>query len=67
MSETDKPNLNQKITKLDEAVEWFYGDEFNLEEATDKYKDTIKLAKEVNEDLDKLKNEITVLSEDFSK
>lgn len=68
MSETDKkPNLNQKIAKLDEAVEWFYGDDFSLDEATDKYKNTLSLAKEINEDLENLKNEITVLAEDFSK
>lgn len=68
MSEKDnKPNLNQKIAKLDEAVEWFYGDDFNLEQATDKYKETLALAKEINENLENLKNEITVLAEDFTK
>ena len=68
MSETDnKPNLNQKIQKLDESVEWFYGDDFNLENATDKYKETLKLAKEIESDLESLKNEIEILSEDFSK
>ncbi|MBR5027530.1 exodeoxyribonuclease VII small subunit [Candidatus Saccharibacteria bacterium] len=68
MSETDnKPNLNQKIQKLDESVEWFYGDDFNLENATDKYKETLKLAKEIEGDLESLKNEIEILSEDFSK
>ena len=29
--------LNQKIEQLDSAVEWFYSDEFKLEEATEKY------------------------------
>ena len=68
MSETDnKPSLNQKIQKLDESVEWFYGDDFNLENATDKYKETLKLAKEIEGDLESLKNEIEILSEDFSK
>ena len=68
MSETDnKPNLTQKIQKLDESVEWFYGDDFNLENATDKYKETLKLAKEIEGDLESLKNEIEILSEDFSK
>ena len=68
MSETDnKPNLNQKIQKLDESVEWFYGDDFNLENATDKYKETLKFAKEIEGDLESLKNEIEILSEDFSK
>ncbi len=68
MSETDnKPNLNQKIQKLDESVEWFYGDDFNLENATEKYKETLTLAKEIEKDLEGLKNEIEVLAEDFSK
>lgn len=68
MSKTeDKPNLNQKIQKLDESVEWFYGDDFNLENATEKYKETLKLAKEIEGDLESLKNEIEVLAEDFAK
>ncbi|MBR2753727.1 exodeoxyribonuclease VII small subunit [Candidatus Saccharibacteria bacterium] len=64
---TEKMSLNQKIEKLDSEVEWFYSDEFKLEEATDKYKEAVKLAKDIEEDLTNLKNEIEVLSEDFSK
>ena len=64
---TDKPSLNKKIEKLDAEVEWFYSDDFRLEDATDKYKSAVKLAKEIEEDLNKLKNEIEVISEDFSK
>ncbi|MBR0480030.1 exodeoxyribonuclease VII small subunit [Candidatus Saccharibacteria bacterium] len=66
MSE-NKLSLNDKIKKLDEAVEWFYSEDFKLEEATGKYKAAIKLAKEVEKDLGGLKNEIEVLAEDFSK
>ena len=66
MSE-NKKNLSQKINELDTAVEWFYSDEFNLDGAIDKYKDAIKLAKDIEKDLTELKNEIEVLSEDFSK
>ena len=64
---TEKLNLNQKIEKLDAEVEWFYSDEFKLEKAVDKYKAATKLAKEIEKDLSELKNEIEVLSEDFSK
>ena len=63
----EKLNLNQKIEKLDAEVEWFYSDEFKLDEAVDKYKAATKLAKEIEKDLNELKNEIEVLSEDFSK
>lgn len=64
---TEKQSLNQKIEKLDEQVEWFYSDDFKLEDAVVRYKGAVKLAKEIEKDLDELKNEIEVLSEDFSK
>ena len=60
-------SLNQKIEKLDGEVEWFYSDEFKLENAVERYKDAVELAKEIEKDLKQLKNEIEVLSEDFSK
>ena len=66
MSE-EKMSLNQKIEKLDGQVEWFYSDEFKLEEATSKYKEAVGLAKEIEKDLSERKNEIEVLAEDFSK
>ena len=63
----EKKSLNQKIEELDGQVEWFYSDDFKLEEAVGKYKDALKLAKEIEKDLDELKNEVEVLAEDFSK
>ena len=66
MSKNEK-NLNEKIAELDRKVEWFYSDEFKLEEAVKNYKDAAELAKEIEEDLKNLKNEIEVLAEDFSK
>lgn len=64
---TEKVSLNQKIEKLDAQVEWFYSDDFRLEEATNRYREAVNLAKEIEKDLDSLKNEITVIAEDFSK
>lgn len=64
---TEKKNLNQKLKELDTQVEWFYSDDFKLEEAVEKYKEASKLAKEIEKDLNELKNEIEVLSKDFSK
>jgi exonuclease VII small subunit len=65
MSETK--TLNQKIDDLNGQIEWFYSDDFKLEDATDKYKGAVELAKEIDKDLDELKNEIEVLAQDFSK
>ena len=64
---TEKSNLNQKIEKLDAEVEWFYSDDFKLEEAMKRYREAIEMAKEIENDLDNLKNEIEILAEDFSK
>ena len=64
---SEKINLNQKIENLDAEVEWFYSDEFKLEEAPERYKKAVKLAREIEKDLAELKNEIEVLTEDFSK
>ena len=64
---SDKQNLNQKIKKLDEKVEWFDSDEFELEKAVENYKEALALASEIEEDLKSLKNEVEVLDQDFSK
>ena len=66
MEKKDK-NLNEKISELDKKVEWFYSDEFELEKAVEKYKEATKLASEIEKDLTELKNEIEVLSKDFTK
>jgi len=60
-------NLNQKLKELDKQVEWFYSDDFKLEDASRKYKEALKLSEEIEKDLKNLKNEIEVLNEDFTK
>lgn len=59
--------INDKIEELENDIEWFYGEDFSLDDAVSKYEKSIKLAKEIEEDLNKIKNKITVLNEDFSK
>jgi|LSQX01.2.fsa_nt_gb exonuclease VII small subunit len=65
MSETK--SLNQKFEELEKAKEWFYSDDFSLDKAAEKYKMAINLAKELQEDLSNLQNEIEILDEDFTK
>ena len=66
MSENEK-TINQKIKDLDEKLEWFYSDDFKLEEAVLKYDEATKLAKDIEKDLENLKNRIEVLKENFYK
>ena len=63
---SDKETINQKIERLNSEVEWFYGEDFSLDEAQQRYDQSLQLAKDIEQDLEKLKNEITILSEDFS-
>ena len=60
-------NVSEKISELKTGVDWFYSDDFKLEEASEKYKVLTKLAKEIEKDLEEMKNEINVIAEDFSK
>ncbi|MBR2994092.1 exodeoxyribonuclease VII small subunit [Candidatus Saccharibacteria bacterium] len=64
---SENKSLNQKFEELEKAKEWFYSDEFELDKAVEKYKSAIALAKELQKDLDDLKNEIEILDEDFTK
>jgi peptidoglycan hydrolase CwlO-like protein len=59
--------ISDKISELKSGVEWFYSDDFKLEEASEKYKALTTLAKDIEGDLDSLKNEIEVIEKDFSK
>ena len=62
----DQPSISQKLAELDATVEWFYGDDFSLDEALDKYQSATNLAKEIEKDLSEMKNKVEVL-EDFTK
>lgn len=59
-------SIEQKISDLDAAVEWFYSDDFNLDAALPKYQAAAKLAQSIEADLTQLKNQVEVL-EDFTK
>lgn len=64
---SESKSLNQKIEELNKEVEWFYSDDFKLEDAIPKYEETTKLAKEVEKDLNELNNKIEVLKEKFDE
>ena len=61
-----KKSVGAKIEQLNQNLEWFYGDEFKLEEAAKKYQEAAKLAKDIEKELETLKNQIEVISKDFS-
>lgn len=63
---TKTKSIEKQLSELDAAVEWFYGDDFSLDEALEKYQSAAKLAEKIESDLEHLKNEVKVIA-DFTK
>ena len=64
---TETKSINDKITDLNAKVQWFYSDDFSLDSASKNYKEAVTLAREIETDLDSLKNEIKIIDKDFTK
>jgi len=64
MSQQNK-SVQEKLTELSEMVNWFQGSSFKLEEAVNKFQAAEKLAEEIEQDLNKLKNDIQVVKKKF--
>ena len=62
-----KPTLTEKLAQLEQQVEWFYSEEFSLDQASAQYEAAIELANDVEKDLKSLKNHIEILDKDFTK
>jgi exodeoxyribonuclease VII small subunit len=67
MSAQNNPSISEKTIKLNELVEWFDSDDFELEEALDKFAEAEKLASEIEADLLAMKNSITVVKKKFNE
>ena len=65
MSAATKKTVSQKMNNLSALVAWFESDEFVIEQAVEKYKEAEKLARDIEHDLESLKNEVTVLKQKF--
>lgn len=65
MSEVNNKPVQEKLTQLSELVAWFQSPAFKLEDAVTKYQEAEGLAEEIEKDLMKLKNDITVVKKRF--
>ena len=63
---TNEKTIEQMMAELNERIAWFQGDDFNLDEAKQRFIEARQLAKDIMAALDGMQHEITVLSEDFS-
>lgn len=67
MSEKNNESIAEKTAKLNQLVAWFNGDDFELEQALDKFTEAEKLAAEIESDLSALKNRIEVVKAKFER
>lgn len=67
MSLKNNTSIAEKTIQLNELVEWFDSETFELEKALDKFSEAEKLASEIENDLLALKNDITVLKKKFNE
>jgi exonuclease VII small subunit len=67
MSVKNNLKISEKTAKLNELVAWFDSDDFELEQALDKFTEAEKLAAEIEHDLLALKNNIEVVKAKFNE
>ena len=67
MSAKNNMSITEKTIKLNELVEWFDSDDFELEAALEKFAEAEALANEIEADLIAMKNNITIVKKKFTE
>lgn len=57
--------IQSQLADLSEKIAWFQSDEFTLEDAVKTYTEAEELARQIEDRLTGLKNEITVIKDRF--
>lgn len=60
---SNQPTIKQNITKLETLMQWFDGEEFEIEEAIAKFEEAKKLADTIKHQLSEVENKITVIKQ----
>lgn len=58
--------IEQMMAELNERIAWFQGDDFNLDEAKQRFIEARELSKKIIATLEDMRHDIEVLSEDFN-
>lgn len=58
--------VEQMMAELNERIAWFQGDDFNLDEAKQRFIEARELSKKITATLEDMRHDIEVLSEDFN-
>lgn len=60
-------SIEEKLAQLREAVQWFEGEEFTVDEAMKRFEVAQKLAEDIERELSEVKNTVSVLKEKFAQ
>lgn len=63
---TNEKTIEQMMAELNDRIAWFQSEDFNLDEAKQRFIEAQQLAKDITAALDGMQHDITVISEDFS-
>jgi exodeoxyribonuclease VII small subunit len=63
MSKKDEPTITEQIAELDALASWFEQDDFDIEQAIEKFEQASTVAESVKTKLSELENKITVLKQ----
>lgn len=58
--------IEQMMAELNERIAWFQGDDFNLDEAKQRFIEARELSKKITATLEDMRHDIEVLIEDFN-
>ena len=58
--------IEQMTAELNEQIAWFQSDDFNLDEAKQRFIEARELSKKITATLEDMRHDIEVLSEDFN-
>lgn len=64
---SNENNLDKKIQQIDEILAKIESGEIPLEKISGEYKKAVDLAQEIEIELNQMKNEIEIISKDFSQ
>ena len=58
--------IEQMMAELNGRIAWFQGDDFNLDEAKQRFIEARELSKKITATLEDMRHDIEILSEDFN-
>lgn len=65
MSQTSKTNISEQLNKLQQSLAWFDSEDFNLDEAIQRYEESSKIADDLKKSLEEIRNKVEILKQNF--